>query len=189
MLSSCLCYRLVFNKPNGLAKPLVERTCNLLHIKLIKCFTPHSLCALAYNKGQRHTGKAISGLQLMPGTQSLHLSPLLSLFACWSYFALAEILLEHEKMRCDCSTRKNHILHINTHTVYIFIWQAVVVAVVAPCIFPHHLYRSASLSLSLAARQQFITFQSLGSSIMPHTYFSSSRAKRSQWTVAWVELC
>lgn len=70
----CLCYRLVFNKPNGLAKLLVERTCNLLHIKLIKCFTPHSLCALAYNKGKRHTGKAISGLQLMPGTQSLSLT-------------------------------------------------------------------------------------------------------------------
>lgn len=55
------------------------------------------------------------------------------------------------------------------------------------------LYLPLSLSLSLAARQQFITFQSLGSSIMPHTYFSRSRsessAKRSQWTVAWVELC
>lgn len=184
MLSSWLCYRLVFNKPNGLAKLLVERTCNLLHIKLIKCFTPHSLCALAYNKGKRHTGKAISALQLMPGTQSQSL-------------CLLELLcLGGNPLR----TRKNALwlqhrekpLHINTHTVYIFIWQAVVVAAVAPCIFPHHLYRSAP-SLSLAARQQFITFQSLGSSIMPHTYFSSSSsqssAKRSQWTVAWVELC
>lgn len=80
----------------------------MLHSSLTLC--------ISIQQRKRHTRKAISELQLMPGTQSLSLSQL-----AWqpgSYFALAEILLdtsgEHEKMRWDCSAaraavgKKNH---------------------------------------------------------------------------------
>lgn len=140
MFSSWLCYRLVFNKPNGLAKLLVERTCNLLHIKLIKCFTPHSLCALAYNKGKRHTGKAISGLQLMPGTQSLSLSVLELLCLGGNPLRTQKnaLWLQHKE--------KPHSAYKHTYSIYIHMTSSCCCC----CRALHISTSSLSLSLSLS---------------------------------------
>lgn len=125
----------------------------MLHSSLTLC--------ISIQQRKRHTRKAISELQLMPGTQSLSL-PLPVSLAAWQLLCLGGNPLRHEwrtrknalrLLCCTCSSgtkkplRHRSIFHINIH-IFIRVWQAVVVVVV-PCIFSHHIYRSLPLSLSL----------------------------------------
>lgn len=122
-----------------------------------------------------------------------------SLSLSLSFFLLELLCLGGNPLR----TRKNalwlqhkekplqHFPYKHTYSIYSYDKQLLLL--LSRLAYFHIIFIALPPSLSLAARQQFITFQSLGSSIMPHTYFSSSSsessAKRSQWTVAWVELC